>query len=57
LGWRHFAGEGFEARVVPGDHVSILSESRSPALAAEFESVLRALNSAAPAEAAVGASV
>jgi len=49
LGWRDFAGNGFEARMVPGDHVSILSESRSAALAAEFESVLSTLNSEARA--------
>ena len=44
LGWRDFARNGFEARMVPGDHVSILSESRSPALGAEFEAVLRGLH-------------
>jgi thioesterase domain-containing protein len=44
LGWRDFAGAGFEARSVPGDHVSILSESRSPALGAEFETILKRLN-------------
>jgi non-ribosomal peptide synthetase component E (peptide arylation enzyme)/thioesterase domain-containing protein len=52
LGWRDFAGPGFEARNVPGDHVSILSESGAPALASEFESVLRNLNSGALARVA-----
>ena len=52
LGWRDFARQGFEARMVPGDHVSILSESRSPELGAEFESVLRSLNSGNLARAA-----
>ena len=52
VGWRDFARKGFEARMVPGDHVSILSESRSPALAAEFELVLKTLNSRAIAHTA-----
>jgi oxalate---CoA ligase len=54
LGWRDFAGAGFEVRSVPGDHVSILSESRSPALGAEFEKVLRRLNAGERAQAAAG---
>jgi acyl-CoA synthetase (AMP-forming)/AMP-acid ligase II/thioesterase domain-containing protein/acyl carrier protein len=52
LGWRNFARNGFEARLVPGGHASLLDESRSAALAAEFESVLRRLNSGALARAA-----
>jgi len=52
LGWRDFARNGFEARMVPGDHVSILSESRSPAVGAEFEAVLRGLHPVDQAQAA-----
>jgi hypothetical protein len=35
------AAAGFEAHSVPGDHVSIFSESNAPVLAAELERVLR----------------
>ena len=54
LGWRDFAGAGFEVRSVPGDHLSILSESRSPALGAELEAILRTLASSNRAQAAAG---
>ena len=43
MGWRDFAGAGFEAHSVPGDHVSIFSESNAPVLASQLEAVLRNL--------------
>ena len=43
MGWRDFAGAGFEAHSVPGDHVSIFSESNAPVLAAELEKFLQGL--------------
>jgi oxalate---CoA ligase len=45
LGWRDFAGAGFESHLVPGDHVSILEEANAPALAAKLEIVLKAASS------------
>jgi oxalate---CoA ligase len=45
LGWRDFAGAGFEWHLVPGDHVSILEEANSPELAARLEKVLEAASS------------
>jgi oxalate---CoA ligase len=44
MGWRHFAGAGFEARSVAGDHVSIFDESHAPELAAELEGILQGLH-------------
>jgi oxalate---CoA ligase len=46
LGWRDFAGAGFQARLVPGDHVSIFSLINAPALATELDSALVAADSA-----------
>ena len=45
LGWRDFAGASFESHLVAGDHVSILEETNSPALAAKLETVLEAASS------------
>jgi thioesterase domain-containing protein len=45
LGWRDFAGAGFESHLVAGDHVSMLEETNSPALAAKLETVLEAARS------------
>jgi acyl-CoA synthetase (AMP-forming)/AMP-acid ligase II/thioesterase domain-containing protein len=45
LGWRDFAGASFESHLVAGDHVSILEETNSPALAAKLETVLQAASS------------
>jgi acyl-CoA synthetase (AMP-forming)/AMP-acid ligase II/thioesterase domain-containing protein len=45
LGWRDFAGAGFESHMVAGDHVSMLEETNSPALAAMLEKVLEAAGS------------
>ena len=42
LGWRDFAGATFESYLVAGDHVSILEETNSPALATKLETVLQA---------------
>jgi acyl-CoA synthetase (AMP-forming)/AMP-acid ligase II/thioesterase domain-containing protein len=41
LGWRDFAGAGFESHMVAGDHVSMLEETNSPALAAKLEIALQ----------------
>jgi acyl-CoA synthetase (AMP-forming)/AMP-acid ligase II/thioesterase domain-containing protein len=46
FGWQDFALGGFEARMVPGDHVSILAEANAPALATELEKALAASDSA-----------
>ena len=43
MGWRDFAGSGYEAHSVPGDHVSIFSESNAPVLASELEKFLQDL--------------
>jgi acyl-CoA synthetase (AMP-forming)/AMP-acid ligase II/thioesterase domain-containing protein len=40
LGWRDFAGRGFEVRTVPGDHNSLCTEVNAPSLAAELEKFL-----------------
>jgi len=45
LGWRDFAGASFESHLVAGDHVSILDETNSSALAARLETVLEAARS------------
>jgi oxalate---CoA ligase len=45
MGWRDFGGAGYEAHSVPGDHVSIFSESNAAVLAAELEKTLQDLNS------------
>lgn len=45
FGWQDFASGGFQARIVPGDHVSILSEANAPALASELEKTLAASDS------------
>jgi thioesterase domain-containing protein len=45
LGWRDFAGASFESHLVAGDHVSMLEETNSPALAAKLETVLEAARS------------
>jgi oxalate---CoA ligase len=44
LGWRDFAGAGFDSHLVPGDHVSLLEEANAPALAAKLEAILEAAN-------------
>jgi acyl-CoA synthetase (AMP-forming)/AMP-acid ligase II/thioesterase domain-containing protein len=44
LGWRDFAGAGFESHLVAGDHVSILEETNSPGLAVKLGTVLKAAN-------------
>ena len=44
MGWRDFAGDRLEVHSVPGDHVSIFSESNAPVLAAELEKVLQDLH-------------
>jgi oxalate---CoA ligase len=54
LGWRDFASGGFQARMVPGDHVSILSQANAPALATELEKALEAVHPRVLARAAVG---
>jgi len=46
LGWRDFAGGGFEARPIPGDHVSIFSPANAPVLARELERAIQAAESA-----------
>jgi len=45
LGWRDFAGTSFETHLVAGDHVSMLEEANSPALAAKLEAALQAASS------------